>query len=143
MLGEPNCGKTWFIKAITQTLLTVGYINKFNRNYTFNFEQLQYCKAIHIDEPDLGAEHNEELKLLCGGDSIMIQRKGKSAALLQRAPIFITANTYIFPDEDAWQQRVTLKHVKNPTTVIPNWETTKPANPIAVYRIFQDYGLLK
>lgn len=90
--GPPNCGKTYFLRAILPWFMYFGEVRTMINN-NFPFQDCIQCGIIYIDEFQLTQENIEQMKVIMEGQDTIVNQKCKGGAMLHRTPIIGTTNT--------------------------------------------------
>lgn len=98
----PSCGKTWFARLVKQACIKSGQITNMSRNSSFPFNNCVNKRILHWDEPSYDPSALDDLKMFFSGDEISMNVKYSPHTIIPRTPVIVTANSYVFPREEAY-----------------------------------------
>lgn len=111
-----------------------------NRYSQFPFNNCLNKRVLHWDEPNYEPSAEEMIKTMLSGDETSANVKYQNIQVIKRTPIIITANRYIFPNNEMFDCRV-FKYGFLYMEELKNWH--KQIHPLALYTIFEKYNILK
>lgn len=139
VIGPPNCGKSYFFDAVVNLFCNYGQIANFNRYQQFPLMDCVNRRILIWDEPMCETSAYEDLKMLFGGGKMRVKVKYHGDAEIDRTPVIVTANNYIFPNDAAFNSRLTVY----------NWrqcqylkDLNKKLNPIAIISLFKHFHII-
>lgn len=120
LLGNANCGKSWFINSIKNLVITHGGSSILNKNNQFGLGDAIGVKLIVLDELSFDNETwLENLKKLFSGEDTLIQKKYKDGAMITKTPVVVMSNKRdIIPPGDAFKERCHTIDWKAVTSVV-------------------------
>jgi hypothetical protein len=93
LIGQTNCGKSYFAKLIEDCTSFMGRIIK---DSVFSWSQLRFSKVGLWEETTITQDDMDSTKLILEGVKTPVAIKGKDPFILKkRTPIFTTSNTEI------------------------------------------------
>nr|QTE04027.1 MAG: nonstructural protein [Cygnus columbianus parvoviridae sp.] len=96
LVGPKSCGKTWFLDGFAKLARFVGSPKNFIRGDTFSWSDCVGCRLIRFDEcriPIQAETWIEKFKEITGGQDTMVNRKYETNAIVEKTPVFMSANT--------------------------------------------------
>lgn len=139
IIGPPSSGKTYFARIIKEALIVSGMIANMNNRCGFPLNNCINKRVLHWDEPSFDPGAIETIKCIFSGDELSTPVKYSDNGSLMRTPIISTANTYVWPKDDAFDCRIETFRFKSFNT-LKEW---RQLNPMCLYQLFIDYNLLK
>lgn len=112
IVGPANCGKSLFADLLQDFFLNVGIMGNWNKHMNFPLQMCEHVRLVFWNEPNFAPEKKEDLKKLLGGDRMTFDIKNKPHGVIHSTPIIITANQYIFENNDIWTTRIKRYHWK-------------------------------
>ncbi len=140
--SPPSSGKNYFFDSIIDYYLNIGHLCRANKHSAFPFQDAESKRFMMWNEPNYAPEFIEVLKELLGGDSTNVSVKYKPEVPVYRTPFIVLTNdpnlsiirAPAFADRMRvfkWRQAPYLKEFK------------KYLHPLATYKLFATYGLVK
>nr|QOD39536.1 NS1 [uncultured densovirus] len=139
--SPPSAGKNFFFDAIKDFYINCGQLSNANKYNNFAFQDADGRRLVLWNEPNYSPEFLEPIKKLFGGDSTTVNVKYCSDTPVYRTPVIVLTNNVVsFMTQPAFKDR----------TCIYRWQyapyladyALKP-NPLATYKLFQRYNLVK
>ncbi len=139
--SPPSAGKNFFFDTILCFLLNKGQLGNPNKHNNFAYQELYGKRIVLWNEPNYEAAAIDTLKMVLGGDDITVSVKCKPDMSVEKTPVIILTNKFAglmshpaFVDrikQYTWKAAPYLKDL-----------TLKPY-PLAVYLLFEKYGIIK
>lgn len=113
--GDSNCGKSLLANALALPF-SPGYIQRDGGTNVHWLENIYRKSLVIWEEPSIHMTNIEDVKLLLGGEKIVINRKNKHLVeRLNGAAVIITTNKEVwYYDEKALRNRMVIFHLKVP-----------------------------
>lgn len=137
IVGPPNSMKTTFIQALASFVLVKGQIQNFNRNNSFPLTDCVDKRILLWDEPNFDRNDLETIKLLFAGDPCVVSVKYSNNITITKTPVFCTANSHVFPSNDAFVSRMNTYFWSPPPFISDNY---KMMNPLCFIDLFVKTG---
>lgn len=139
IIGPPSSGKTYFARIVKEALVVSGMIGNMNNRSPFPYNNYIDKRVLHWDEPSFDPFAIEQIKCLFSGDEYTCNIKYKNNASLMRTPVIVTANTYVWPREEAFNVRIRTYRFKS----APMLKNLRNLNPLCLYKLFEYYNLME
>lgn len=139
IVGPPNSMKTTFINALASFVLVKGQIQNFNRNNSFPLTDCVDKRILLWDEPNFDRNDLETIKQLFAGDPCVVSVQYSNNITISKTPVFCTANSSVFPKNDAFLSRMNTYHWSPPPFLSDSY---KMINPLAFIDLIVKTGCL-
>lgn len=106
IIGEPSAGKNFFIDAILSYYLNTGLIQNFNRYHQFPLMEAVNRRINVWNEPNFEPAALDTIKMLLAGDPMKVAVKYQKEQFLQKTPIIVMTNKVVFPNDQAFHDRI-------------------------------------
>ena len=96
LVGPKSCGKTWFLDGFGKLARFVGTPKNFIKGDTFAWSDCVNCRLLRFDEcriPIQAETWIEKFKEITGGQETMVNRKYEVNAVVDKTPVFMSANS--------------------------------------------------
>lgn len=139
LLGESCTFKSWFVEMISSYCMSFGTIQNFTKFNQFPMSDCADKRLLIWDEPQFNVDHIEQMKLFTAGNPCPISVKYQNNVIMNKTPIIIMGNRYIFPKNEEFNSRINTFIFQK----VPFWnEIKKNIWPPALYEIFKLYGII-
>lgn len=145
VVGEPNCGKSYFFGALVDLFMSIGYVRP-NAGYSFNFDdcvdkRVVLCEEFFMERSD---HHTiETLKDILSGNAVTVKIKNPKPATLKPVSWMFLSNHKNFPDDDPanpWTARLYRLDVR----VYEEWDASTHEyrlHPYSWVKLFESFNL--
>ena len=139
--SPPSAGKNYFFDCIKDFYINVGHLCNANKYNSFPFQDAESRRLILWNEPNYSPEFLEPIKELLGGDSTNVNVKYKEDCPVYRTPVIVLTNRIVsFMNHYAFKDRIKVYNWV-PAPYLKDYD--KKPHPLATYKLFVKYGLIK
>lgn len=141
VIMSPSCaGKNFFFDAIVHFYLNFGQIGNFNKYCNFPLMDCVNRRIVIWNEPHAEPSAFETLKCIFGGDTTNVKVKYAEDAIMQRTPIIVLTNNYIFPKDKAFKSRI-IRYDWNTCDILKEYK--KKPHPLVWPLLLSKYNVLQ
>lgn len=138
IVGAPSSGKTYFARIVKEALEVSGMIANMSNRSSFPLNNCVNKRVLHWDEPAFDPGSLETVKCLFSGDELSVAVKYQDNGSIMRTPIIATANSYVWPRDEAFNCRIQTYRFKS----MPELKEWRNLHPLSLYLLFIQYKLM-
>lgn len=138
---SPSCaGKNFFFDTIIHFYLNFGQIGNFNRYCNFPLMDCVNRRIIIWNEPIAEPSAFETLKCIFGGDTTNVKVKYADDSIMQRTPVIVLTNSFIFPKDKAFKSRM-IRYDWRTCDILKEYK--KKPHPLVWPLLLSQYNILQ